>query len=188
MISMQMSEDDGPHVVGADAEFEQLRADLLFRGHVERTANRKYGCQRGSNPVPLVRAVSPVSTKTMPLGRLDRPGRRWGGPRPGAVEQDVDLPEGALASTYLLVPTREVAIVQGVHLHSASPCIHFHLYTLRGPWCDIPTGRAEPLASRPEDGLSRSFALPNGSIMAARGISRSCPAARRRRGRSPSLA
>ena len=31
MISMQMGEDDGPYVVGADAKIQQLRADLFVR-------------------------------------------------------------------------------------------------------------------------------------------------------------
>ena len=46
-------------------------------------------------------------------------------------------------------------------------------YTLRGLWCDIPAGSASLLASRPADGLSSSFALPNGTIMSARGIKNS---------------
>ena len=95
MVGVQMGQDDGPHVVGADADLEQLRADLLLGSDIESDRQPEVWVPTGevarfSGPGGLPRVHDDHT-----INRLDRPGvdgERFG---PGTIEQDVQLPDGA---------------------------------------------------------------------------------------------
>ena len=83
MVGVQMGEDHGPHVVRADAELEQLRPDLLLRGHVEPDRQPEVRVPAGE----VTRFTRPGGLPRVhqddAFGRLNRPGvdRERFGPR-----------------------------------------------------------------------------------------------------------
>src|SRR6202522_2987297 len=98
MIRVQMSQDDGGYVVGADAKFQQLRSDLLFGSDVE--SNRQSEVRMPARKVTRVARPGGLTRihEDDAFGRLDRPGvdgERFG---PGTVAQNIDLPQNASAS------------------------------------------------------------------------------------------
>lgn len=95
MVGVQMGEDDGPHILGTDADLEQLRPDLLFRCNVEMDCQPEVWVSTGevarfSGPGGLPRVHHDHT-----INRLDRPGVDWERFGPGTIEQDVQLPDGA---------------------------------------------------------------------------------------------
>ena len=116
-------------------------------------------------------------SSTDPAGSTSRASRKdgyaqstgWG--RPGPVNGAGRTSRPRPFSHLLIVPPMQMHLTTEIAEAMERGKEHRDRgYTLRGLWCDIPTGRATLLASRPEDGLSRSFALPIGSIMAAQGV------------------
>ena len=129
MISVQMGKDDCPYIVGPNAELAELRADLLFIGHVEldrqpevRVPPRKV--TRFTRACVLSRVHQNDAFRC--FNRPGKDGKFFG---PGAVEQDVDLPKRASTSpdplAYLYL---HGSSLNGVNFQRGSPRILFGLY------------------------------------------------------------
>jgi hypothetical protein len=129
MISMQVGKDDGPHVVGANTELEQLRADLLFRGHIE--LDRQAEVRVPSRDVTRFTSSSGLTRvhNDDAFGSLDRPSVDREGFGPRAVEQDVELTQRSSAPPDRLADLYpHSSSLDGVDLQRGYPPMLFGLH------------------------------------------------------------
>jgi hypothetical protein len=142
MISVQMGKDDRPHIVGANAELVQLRADLLCLGYVKLDRHPEVRVpQRKVTRFTRAGSLSSVHQDDA-FGRLNGPSVDWEYFGPGAVEQNVDLPKRASTPPDPLAYLHPHGSgLDGVNLQRGSPRILFGLDVDLVP--QAPVDRAE---------------------------------------------